>query len=112
MIAASAVLSAATLAAVWDEIGYLVLIPTLLLAPFGVFFLWFLWAWIMVSKGYLPSASTVACIVILVVASPILWLITYNLAQSTLVPHPKVIIIVALALVFLAAFLLPERRVD
>ena len=112
MIAASGVLSAATLAAVWDEVGYLVLVPPLLLAPLGVFLLWFLWAWAMVSKGYLPSVSTVACIAILFVASPFLWLTIYNLAQSTLAPHPKIIIIVALALVFLAAFLLPERRVD
>lgn len=110
MIVVSVLLTAVTLAALWDEIGFLGFVPSLLLAPLGLVPAWFLWAWAMISKGYLPAVSPAAATAIAFVMGPVLWLAVRSLARSASVPHPKAFLLAGLALVFLIAFLLPSRR--
>ena len=112
MVAISVVLSAVTLAAIWEEIGYLVIVPALLIAPLGLFPAWFFWAWAMVSKGYLRPFSPAASIAVTLFVAPILWFAVLNLAQTRLILHPKAAILITLSLAYVAAFLLPQRRAD
>ena len=112
MLAASAILTMAVMASVWDEMGYILFLPPSLIAPLGLFIACFLWAWTMMSKGYLRSTSPAVSIAVTIFVGPILALAVYHLSRSDLIPYPKTAVLLALASVFFSAFLIPNKRTD
>lgn len=99
-----------TLANVWSELGFLAMVPSLVIAPLGLLPAWFLWAWTMLAKGYLPSLSPAMALASGTVLGPSLVWAVYRLARLEIAPDPKILIFVFLLLLFGAAFLLPSRN--
>jgi len=111
MLAVAIVLTCATIATAFNGLAILLaFIPLAIPAMLGLVIAWFLWAWTLIERGYLPSLTPRQAIVLVSVLVPPLIAILIAFSQQTAFDAAKVIFSIVLFVVFTAAFFLPSRQ--
>ncbi|SHK64321.1 hypothetical protein SAMN05444000_1526 [Shimia gijangensis] len=111
MLATAIVLTFATLAAVEGVVILIIyLLPLSILGVFGLIVAWFLWAWVMLGKGYLPSVSPQFASITVSTFGLVFWYLATEFADLSESGIPSLFALASLFLLFCIALFLPSRQ--
>ena len=112
MLATAIVLACVTLAVVEGVmIFFIYLFPLSIFGGFGLVVAWFLWAWVMVGKGYLPSVSPLFASIAVAIFGLLLWYLATEFSDLSNSGMPSIIAIACLFLLFCTAFIFNNKTI-